>query len=446
MAFVMDTRDGGSRKKSQDLSEEIRKSASLAAQSQSSTMKNAQARQNQQKSASQTLGSVGTGSSSGTAGGTAGSPAGYLAGSTASAGPSSGYLTGYNPQPFSMSDYARDYRDRLSALEADKPGPFESRYQPDIDNILETIMGRESFDPDSVYQSDMWKNYRDQYMQQGNRAMRDAQGAAAGLTGGYGSTYALAAGQQAYDNYLSQLNDRTLDIHDRLYQQYLDEGQELYNQLGALNNQDAIDYSRYRDDVSDYQWNLGYLSDRYEQARGDDYQEYVDDIARQQWAEQYAYQRTQDALAQQNWQAEFDYQKQQDALAQQNWQTEFAYQKQKDAAAAAQRASSSGSSTANKSTGSKSSGSAVTGYPYSNEYYETLRRTVSALPTNAARFSYLYTLASTDDELEYLMQKFGVTPESESEEDKDKKAAGANLSPVQRKQSLYDALRGNILR
>ncbi len=428
MAVYMNSREllGGGKKKTPDLSDEIRKSASAAAQAQSSTMRNAQARQSQQKptvQAPKTLGAVGTS-------GSAGKPASSGSGSTASVGTASGYLTGYDPQPFTMSDYARDYRDRLSALEADKPGPFESRYQTQIDGILDTILGRESYDPDSVYQSDMWKNYRDMYMQQGNRAMRDAQGAAAGLTGGYGSTYALAAGQQAYDNYLSQLGDRTLDINDRLYQQYLDEGQELYNRLGALNNQDAIDYGRYRDDISDYQWNLGYLSDRYEQARGDDYQQYTDDIARQQWAEQYAYQRAQDALAQQNWQAEFDYQKQQDALA------------------AAQRAASvsgggSGSSTAKKSTGGKSSGSAATGYPYSNEYYGTVQNTVKALPTNAARFSYLYSIASTDDELEYLMNRFGVTPEAETEKAKDE-GRKADTDPAQRKQNLLEALRGNI--
>ncbi len=420
MAYVLaDKLGGGSRKKQDNVT------GLPAAAAGAGAVKNAAARQNAAAAAQAAAAGAGgvyrasgTGGASGSAGRTSAS-----SGGSASTSASSGYLTGYNPQPFTMSDYARDYRDRLSALEADKPGPFESRYQPDIDNILDTILGRESYDPDSVYQSDMWKNYRDQYLQQGNRAMRDAQGAAAGLTGGYGSTYALAAGQQAYDNYLSQLNDRTLDINDRLYQQYLDEGQELYNRLGALNNQDAIDYGRYRDDISDYQWNLGYLGDRYEQSRANDYQEYADDIARQQWAEQYAYQRAQDALAQQNWQAEFDYQKQKDA-------------------AAAQKASSS-SSTAKKSTGSKGSGSVETGYPYSNEYYGTMGRTVSALPNNAARFSYLYELASTDDELDYLMQRFGVTPEAEPEEEDDKKTAA---SPAQRKQNLYDALRGNLLK
>ncbi len=423
MANVMNVRDGGGKKKTTGLSDEIKRSASLAAQSQSSTMRNAQARQTQEGAApaSRPAGS-GTPAASGSVQGV--QPTAQQVKTTAP--DTSGYLTGYNPQPFTMSDYAKGYRDRLSALEADKPGPFESRYQPDIDNILDTILGRENFDPDSVYQSDMWKNYRDQYMQQGNRAMRDAQGAAAGLTGGYGSTYALSAGQQAYDNYLSQLNDRTLDIHDRLYQQYLDEGQELYDRLGALNNQDAIDYGRYRDDISDYQWNLGYLGDRYEQARGDDYQQYQDDIARQQWAEQYAYQRAQDALAQQNWQAEFDYQKQQDALA--------AAQR----AAASSGGSSGGSSSGNA--GKKSSSTASVGYPYSNEYYGTLQKTVQALPTNASRFSYLYDIASTDDELEYLMNRFGVTPEEEPEEDE----KTASKEPEQRKQNLLDALRGNI--
>lgn len=139
-------------------------------------------------------------------------------------------------------------------------------------------------------------------------------GAATAATGGYGSTYAQAAGQQAYDNYLSQLNDKSFDIYDRVYQQYLNEGQELYNRLNAVNNQDNIDYSRYRDSVNDYYNDLNYYAGRYDSSYNQDFGAYQTDLSAQQWAEQYAYQKTQDALAQQNWQTQFDYQKQQDAL------------------------------------------------------------------------------------------------------------------------------------
>lgn len=229
--------------------------------------------------------------------------------------PASGYMSGYNYQKYTPSENVQQYKNKLTGLENNKPDKFYSNYSGQVDDILDTILNRPSFNENSVYKSDLYKNYRENYVQQGQKAMRDATGNAAALTGGYGSTYAAAVGQQAYDSYLSQLNDRGLDIRDRLYSKYQDEGQDLYNQLNAVNNQDNIDYSRYRDTVGDYQWDLGYYNNRYNQEYGNDFGAYQSDLAAQQWAEQYAYQKSQDALSQQNWQTEFNYKKQQDAIS-----------------------------------------------------------------------------------------------------------------------------------
>lgn len=228
--------------------------------------------------------------------------------------PATDYLTGYQYNKYRPSDRVNNYADKLEDLENNKPGDFVSKYDSQIDSIVNNILNREQFDPNSVYDTDLYKNYREQYMQQGNKAMRDTIGNISGMTGGYGSTYAMAAGQQAYDGYLSQLGDKTMDIYDRVYQQYLNEGQELYNQLGMVNNQDNIDYSRYRDTVGDYYSDLNYYAGRYDSSYAQDFGEYQYGQDAQRWAEEYAYQKTQDALAQSNWQTQFDYQKQQDAL------------------------------------------------------------------------------------------------------------------------------------
>ena len=251
--------------------------------------------------------------------------------------PASEYITGYKYSRFSPSDKTQNYADILSDLEGDKPGPYTSKYQGTIDNLIDSILNREEFDVDDVYDSDLYENYRQRYMQQGQKAMRDTIGQASQMTGGYGSTYAQAVGQQAYDNYMSQLGDKTLDIYDRVYNQYLQEGQELYNQLGMVNNQDSIDYGRYRDSVNDYYNDLSYYAGRYDSSYGQDFGEYQTDLAAQQWAEEYAYKKTQDALAQQNWQAEFDYQKEQDAL-------QYALQQQQLALSYARSRSGGGSS------------------------------------------------------------------------------------------------------
>lgn len=234
--------------------------------------------------------------------------------SSSQGSPATNYLTGYQYQKYTPSNKVTNYADKLADLEDNKPGDYVSKYDSTIDDLIDSILNREQFDPNSVYDTDLYKNYREQYMQQGNKAMRDTIGNISGMTGGYGSTYATAAGQQAYDNYLSQLGDKTLDIYDRVYQQYLNEGQELYNRLGMVNNQDSIDYGRYRDTVNDYYNDLNYYAGRYDSSYAQDFGEYQYNQDAMRWAEEYAYQKTQDALAQQNWQTQFDYQKEQDAL------------------------------------------------------------------------------------------------------------------------------------
>lgn len=193
------------------------------------------------------------------------------------------YLTGYQYQKYTPSDRVNSYADKLADLEDDKPGDYVSKYDSQIDSIVNSILNRKQFDPNSVYDTDLYKNYREQYMQQGNKAMRDTIGNISGMTGGYGSTYATAAGQQAYDNYMSQLGDKTMDIYDRVYQQYLNEGQELYNQLGMVNNQDSIDYSRYRDTVNDYYNDLNYYAGRYDSTYAQDFGEYQYNQDAQRW-------------------------------------------------------------------------------------------------------------------------------------------------------------------
>ena len=269
-------------------------------------------------------------------------------GKTGPGHPAATYLTDYNYEKFSPSARTTDYADRLDEIENTKPDEYYSKYQGTIDGIIDNILNRKSFDTNSVYDSDLYKNYREQYIQQGQKAMRDTMGAATAATGGYGSTYAQAAGQQAYDNYLSQLNDKSFDIYDRVYQQYLNEGQELYNRLNAVNNQDNIDYSRYRDSVNDYYNDLNYYAGRYDSSYNQDFGAYQTDLSAQQWAEQYAYQKTQDALAQQNWQTQFDYQKQQDAL-------QLELQRQQLAASLAKKASGGSSGRSSKGSSKKSS-------------------------------------------------------------------------------------------
>lgn len=207
---------------------------------------------------------------------------------------------------YQRSDRVNEYYNKTRNLEKNKPDEFESKYEDQISSILDNIMNRPKFSytSEDMVNDDLYKMYRDQYMRQGNLAMRDTMGNAAALTGGYGNTYASAAGQQAYDNYVAQLNNKALDFYDRAYQRYADEGQNLYNQMNVVTGLDNTDYQRYRDGVNDYYNDLNYYNGRYNQEYGYDYGEYQDRMAADQWAQEFAFQKQQAAQEQANWEAE----------------------------------------------------------------------------------------------------------------------------------------------
>lgn len=184
---------------------------------------------------------------------------------------------------------------------------YSSRYASQIDALLDSVLNREGFSYD-LESDPLYQQYRKQYIREGDRAMRDTMGNAAALTGGYGSSYGTTAGSQAYDYYLSQLNDRVPELEQQAYQRWQDEGTALLNRLSLLQSLEDTDYSRYRDDVGDYYTDRNF-----------DYQKGQDALSQRNWQNQFDYQKEQDALSQRNWQAQFDYQKAQDAQEQKNW-------------------------------------------------------------------------------------------------------------------------------
>lgn len=217
-----------------------------------------------------------------------------------------------NPVTFKQSNQTKEYLNALKELEANKPDEFSSQYTDEINTILDGILNRKEFSygSEDLMNDSLYQMYRDNYMRQGDLAMRDTMGNAAALTGGYGSTYAQAAGQQAYDNYLANLNDMALQFADRAYQRYQDDTADRYNQLSSVMGLDNTDYSRYRDTVDDYYKDLNYMNNRYAQEYGFDYDEYLNQISQQQWQQQFDFQQSEAARDQANWAAEF-------ALAQQ---------------------------------------------------------------------------------------------------------------------------------
>ena len=128
------------------------------------------------------------------------------------------------------------------------PAPtWTPRYEAEIQGILSDISNRKGFSYD-MNEDKMYQQYRDQYIREGQRAMKDT----AALTGGYGSTYGAIAAQQGYDNYLAGLNDRVPQLEQMAYGRYTDELADKYNQLGAYQTEENRLYGQYMDALGQY--------------------------------------------------------------------------------------------------------------------------------------------------------------------------------------------------
>jgi hypothetical protein len=85
------------------------------------------------------------------------------------------------------------------------------------------------------------------YSQQGKKAMDDTIGKVAARTGGLASSYATAAGNQAYSGYMEKLEDAARAMYD-------DQRQEKIDNFGIYKSLYDQEYQESRDTVADRQW------------------------------------------------------------------------------------------------------------------------------------------------------------------------------------------------
>lgn len=277
------------------------------------------------------------GSSGSAAGGSMAAPAASGGGQTAGGAP-------LYSAPSSAYDAANDqaYQEALRALlEAQKNAPtYANSYESQLKDLYDQITKRGKFQYD-INEDALYQQYAQQYAQKGRMAMMDTMGQAAALTGGYGSTYGQAVGQQQYDAYLQQLNDVVPELYQMAYAQYQDEGDRMQQQYAMLGDLADDEYDKYRDAYN--QW----LTERdYAQGNADT----AYDRGYDQWLQQWSQFNTDRNYQLEKENADRQYQLQ---LEQFRWQ-------QEQAAAKARSGGSSGSSGGNKSNKSSKSSTART--------------------------------------------------------------------------------------
>lgn len=141
--------------------------------------------------------------------------------------------------------------------------PDFSAWDRELDELYAAIAGRGAFRYDA--NSDpLYAAYADRAVTDGRLAMRDSMGQAAALTGGYGSSYGQAVGQQQYGEYLRSLSEAMPQFYSLAWQRWQDEGAQLGQQYDRLADRRAdaaqeaaraeqLAYDRQRDALSDRQ-------------------------------------------------------------------------------------------------------------------------------------------------------------------------------------------------
>ena len=206
--------------------------------------------------------------------------------------------TASNNVGYQESDVVKQAQAMIQQQLSNKPGQYQSAWQTQLDDTISKILNREKFSYD-LNGDALYQQYKDQYMLQGQKAMMDTMGQAQAMTGGYGNSYAQGVGQQAYQGYMQQLNDKIPELYQLALSKYQMEGDELKDQYSILGAKEDQDYGRYRDQMSDYNTELDRLYGRYDTERDFGYGQYIDD-------RNYQYQVGRDQVTDSQWQAEFD--------------------------------------------------------------------------------------------------------------------------------------------
>lgn len=196
-----------------------------------------------------------------------------------------------------------------------EPAPtYENRYAQQQQELLDALLNYGDFEW-SKEEDPLWPVYKKQYLREGERATANALGQAAAATGGRPSSYAVNAATQAGDYYATKLNDIIPQLYQQAYDRWANKYSMMQQDLGAVNNQEQLDYAKFLDQLSQYNTDRGFAYNQYL----DDYNRLQSALGAYQGQDQELYGRFADQV---NW----NYQREQDALAQAQQRQNFAQQ------------------------------------------------------------------------------------------------------------------------
>jgi hypothetical protein len=147
--------------------------------------------------------------------------------------------------------------DKLLSAQLEQIRSGRTSYTDKVEELFNKYMNREDFEYD-VSEDQLFQQALASAMGSGKAAMQDTIGQASALTGGYGSTYATSAGNQAYNSFIEDAYNNLPEYYNMALQAYQMEGDEMLQQFNMAATLDAQEYGRlvdsYNAGVEDRNW------------------------------------------------------------------------------------------------------------------------------------------------------------------------------------------------
>ena len=157
-------------------------------------------------------------------------------------------------------------------------GGYQSAYGTAINTLANKYQNNTfnwSADTSEEYQQD-----KEKYQREGAKQQENVQGSYAANTGGYANSYAQAAGQKVYGQYMEDLAQRIPALRQTALASFNQEQENTLNQISMLQGFDNAQYARYRDTIQDYYDFMTYYENKYNTSKGLDMSAFQNELSK----------------------------------------------------------------------------------------------------------------------------------------------------------------------
>jgi len=170
-------------------------------------------------------------------------------------------------------NYANSYKNRIDS-------GYKSSYSDTLSDLADKYMNNEfKFNAND---SSEYQQYNDKYKREGKVQQENVQGSYSANTGGYTNSYAQAAGQKEYNNFMDELQNKIPSLKNSAYQNWSSQQEDTLNKISTLQGFDNAQYQRYRDKVQDDYDFMTYYENKYSTSKGLDMSNFQNELAKWQ--------------------------------------------------------------------------------------------------------------------------------------------------------------------